>query len=58
MTSKSQPVSGPISDRIRPGDIHAQTLVDRAEERPSADSVRHGSGQGLGAGATRERSGR
>lgn len=61
---KSQPLSGKISDRIRskgedqlPPDVRVTRKLPRHEELPSPDAVRHGSGQGLGHGATRGRSG-
>ena len=51
---------GKISNALRgkklPEDV--QIKVDRTEPAPSADAVRHGSGYGLGAGATRRRSGK
>lgn len=56
---RSQPLGGKISDRIRAGEIteHSTRSVDRTPDAPSTDSVRHGSGHGLGAGATRARGG-
>lgn len=50
---------GKISDRIRRGDIPADAVkkVERVDPAPKASSVRHGSGQGLGKGAHRRRSG-
>lgn len=52
-------LSGKTSDRIRSGEItEASTRkVDRAEDKPNTDSVRHGSGHGLGQGASRARGG-
>lgn len=57
-------LSGKISDRIRskgpdklPDDVHVLRKLPRHEELPSPDAIRHGSGQGVGQGATRARSG-
>lgn len=55
------PLSGKISDRIRSGeldkDVDIRVKGSVGEVPPEADSVRYGSGQGLGGGATRRRSG-
>jgi len=51
---------GIISDRIRSGDIPADAVSNKripTADPPSASSVRHGSGRGLGQGATRARAG-
>lgn len=53
---RSQALSGPISDRIRSGEI-AAGKVERAAETPSADAVRNGEGHSMGSGAT-DRGGR
>lgn len=53
-------LSGKISDRIRSGDIPADSISSKRPpfyDPPKADSIRHGSGQGLGQGATRARAG-
>lgn len=54
-------LSGKISDRIRNGNIPAESLtkvrVETAEEMPTPDQVRRASGRGLGSGATRARNG-
>lgn len=54
-------LSGKISDRIRDGKLPADVQVTgprpEADDRPSAAAVRSASGQGLGQGATRARSG-
>ncbi len=53
-------LEGPISDRIRSGDIPAQYLEKSrlpVDDRPAAWAVAGGSGYGLGDGATRVRSG-
>lgn len=61
--AKDKPVGhnlpGKISDRIRSGEItEASTRkIDRTDPPPKPDSVRHGSGHGLGHGAERRRSG-
>jgi hypothetical protein len=48
---------GKISDRIRSGELppDVKHKYVRAPEKPAADNVRHGSGRGLGKGATRQR---
>lgn len=50
-------ISGPISDRIRRGEIAADPLATRppADDRPKVWAILFGSGRGLGAGATRRR---
>jgi hypothetical protein len=52
-------LSGKISDRIRNGEIDADLKFKGNSEEvpPKPESIRHGSGQGLGQGATRARSG-
>jgi hypothetical protein len=50
-------MSGGISDPIRRGEIPAELNPVRPEEFPSHLDVVFGSGQGLGAGATRSRDG-
>jgi hypothetical protein len=50
-------LSGKTSDRIRRGEIDADPLAPRAaaDDRPQADSVRHGSGHALGDPARSDR---
>jgi len=50
---------GIISDRIRSGELPPDVRVNytRTVEKPSVKAVKGGSGQGLGQGATRKRSG-
>jgi hypothetical protein len=53
------PLDGPISDRIRSGDIPPQWLEKSrfpVDDRPADWAVAGGSGYGLGDGATRRRS--
>lgn len=47
---RSQALRGPISDRIRSGEIPVHD-VDRTPEQPSADAVKGAEGHGLGNGA-------
>lgn len=47
---RSQALRGPISDRIRSGEIPVHT-VDRKADPPSAEAVRGAEGHGLGNGA-------
>jgi hypothetical protein len=51
------PLKGKISDRIRSGKLPKDVKVnyERGTDPPATSSVRHGSGQGLGQGATRAR---
>lgn len=51
-------LTGKISDRIRSGTLPKDVQINyaRTAETPKTSSVRHGSGQGLGKGATRARS--
>jgi hypothetical protein len=53
-------LSGKISDRIRRGEIDADPLAERApvDDRPQPETLRHGSGHGLGKGGLRDGSGR
>lgn len=52
-------LSGPISDRIRSGEIDASTLnkprTSTAEEAPTPSAIRSAEGHGLGSGATSAR---
>jgi len=56
-------LGGKISDRIRDkdSDIPREALtskrIESIEEMPDIESIRHGGGRGLGAGAERRRNG-
>lgn len=47
---RSQALKGPISDRIRSGDIPVHD-VERVSDKPSAEAVRGAEGHGMGNGA-------
>lgn len=48
---RSQPLKGPISDRIRSGEIAAGSM-QREVDKPSDSAVKSGEGHSLGDGAT------
>ncbi len=53
-------LSGPISDRIRSGEIEGEAVnnnrVSSSDITPPASALRHAEGHGLGRGATPDRS--